>query len=1049
MLPDTLVVDRIGTERGLPSEIVNTLVMDHFGFLWIGTREGLVMYDGYTARLYQYIADDPESLSDNDVRAIHEDREGRLWVGTTTGGLNLLDRSSGRFEHFLHDPDDPGSLSNNSVFSLRQDRNGDLWVGTHNGVNRLDPASGKLQRFLTDPADPNSLPGQWVMAIHEDDDGYLWFATVGAGIARLDPERAGFDHYPLDPENPQAGANVAYAITEDANGTLWVGTATGVYRFETETGRFVQAPVGELEGSANEPPIVTALDFDRSGMLWIATWTQGVVAFDPASGESRGYRHDPLQRTGIGTNRIGSLGIHGDDIWLGTWGAGIHRSSASSGIFVDLEAPGDGEPSLAQAEVTAVLEDRSGRIWMGTVVDGLIRYDPAGGWRRFLMMPDNSGRIGTVRSLAEGTDGTIWVGTMGSLLRLPPTAEKLEIVGGWPDRPDGVMPDTISALAMDRNERLWIGLTDGSIYRLVDDGRSIVRHDQARTGAPTPGGTNISTIFEDREGLIWIGTRSGGLNRLDPDSGAVDHYPPVPDDPRSISHHHVSSIVQGRDGVISVGTVGGGVDRLVSRKSPGTFRHLSVADGLVSQNVMAILEDDDGSLWIATRQGLSRFEPGSGRIRNYLLGDGIRSLKFNQGAAFRGRETLQFGTLNGLVSIRRGTPFTAARPAPVRIIGIGVAGRPWQGPTPPWSADRIEIDHGDPLTLEFAVLDYRARGRYRYRLGNGRTDWADLGENRVLTFAELAPGDHALEIQGRNAHGVWSEVPISLEIVVVPPLWMTAWFRGSIAAILIAAAFLGYKRRTSVLRKRNEELMALHNEREAAMTEVERNQEALHQAYERVRALVQRLEEAKEKERAWIARELHDQMGQALSAAKLDLKALGRLPEGPGREERLRDALVMIDDMIAHVRSLSLDLRPPLLEELGLVMTLRSYAEGQSIRTGMEVEVEANDDATDLPPETAIVAFRIVQEAVNNVARHASARTVTISVRRGEESLAVTVRDDGRGFDVEEALAQAGRGGHLGLLGMQERVEAMGGRLHIDSEIGAGTEIRAVVPLGD
>ena len=1049
MLPDTLRVDRIGTSRGLPSEIVSTLLVDRFGFLWIGTRDGLAMYDGYSARVYQYIANDPDSVSGNDIRAIMEDREGRLWVGTTSGGLNLLDRATGRFTHYRHDPNDPTSLSNDSVFALRQDHDGQLWVGTHNGVNRLDPATGRIERFVTDPEDPDSLPGQWIMAIHEDEDGYLWFATVGAGLARLDPERATFRHYPVDPGDLQASANVAYAIAEDATGALWIGTATGVYRLDREAGLFHEVPVADLETNAAEPPIVTSLAFDDSGILWIATWTQGMVAFDPASGTSRSYRHDPAQRSGLGSNRIGIVRVHGDDIWLGTWGAGIHRFSAASGIFVDLVPPESEQPTLNQTEVTAVLEDRSGRIWMGTLVDGLIRYDPDGAWHRYLKLPDDSARIGTVFSLAEGPDGTIWIGTNGSLLRLGPGGEELDTVGGWPDRDDSIIPDAVTAMLVDRDGRLWIGLTDGSVYHLSDGGRSFVRYGQDLTDAPGLGDTNISTMFEDRDGHLWFGTRSGGLNRLDPSSGVIERFPSVPDDPHSLSHHHVSSIVRGKDGVLSVGTVGGGINRLVSSVFPGTFEHLSVADGLVNPNVTAMLEDDDGSLWIATRQGLSRLEPGSGRIRNYLLGDGIRSLEFNQGAAFAGRDTLQFGTMNGLVSIRRGTPFALASSAPVRIIGIGLGGRPWEGPMTPWSTDRIEIDYGEHLNLEFAVLDYSAHSRYQYRLGTDHANWTDLGEHRSLTFAELPPGSHALEARGRNAHGLWSDSPARLEIVVEAPIWMAAWFRGSIVAVLVVAVVLGYKRRTSTLKRRNAELMALQRAREAALEEAKLNQEALHQSYDRVRALANRLEEAKEEERAWIARELHDQMGQALSAAKLDLKTLGRLPDGPQREERLRDALDLIDDMIRHVRSLTLDLRPPLLEELGLVMTLRSYADGQATRTGVAVDVEANDEASDLSPAIAIVAFRIVQEAVNNVIRHASATRVVISVRRGAGSLAVTVLDDGHGFDVEATLARAGLGGHLGLLGMQERIEALGGRLEVRSGIGSGTEIRAVVPLDD
>jgi signal transduction histidine kinase len=185
-----------------------------------------------------------------------------------------------------------------------------------------------------------------------------------------------------------------------------------------------------------------------------------------------------------------------------------------------------------------------------------------------------------------------------------------------------------------------------------------------------------------------------------------------------------------------------------------------------------------------------------------------------------------------------------------------------------------------------------------------------------------------------------------------------------------------------------------------------------------------------------------------LSAVKINLKALGRLPDdSEERNERTADAIALVDDMIGHVRAMALDLRPPLLDELGLVAALRGYAEAQSVRTGVLIGVEANAGAETLRPDTAITAFRIVQEAVNNTLRHASAERITVSVRADANRLLLSVRDDGRGFDVAEALQRAATGRHLGLLGMRERVEALGGRLEIDSTEGQGSEIRASVPL--
>jgi signal transduction histidine kinase len=257
-----------------------------------------------------------------------------------------------------------------------------------------------------------------------------------------------------------------------------------------------------------------------------------------------------------------------------------------------------------------------------------------------------------------------------------------------------------------------------------------------------------------------------------------------------------------------------------------------------------------------------------------------------------------------------------------------------------------------------------------------------------------------------------------------------------------------YRARTLSLRRRNRELEALQEEREKALLDARASQVELHGTYGRLRALTRQLEYAKEEEKRRIARELHDEMGQLLSAIKINLKALGRLPHESGdRGERIVDAIALVDEMIGQVRAMALDLRPPLLDELGLVAALRAYAEGQAVRTGVPIVVEANAAAESLRPETAIAAFRIVQEAVHNTVRHASATGVTVSVRSDAERLLLSVRDDGSGFDVQEALSRAMTGRHLGLRGMRERVEALGGKLEIESAPGQGTEIRAAIPL--
>lgn len=211
--------------------------------------------------------------------------------------------------------------------------------------------------------------------------------------------------------------------------------------------------------------------------------------------------------------------------------------------------------------------------------------------------------------------------------------------------------------------------------------------------------------------------------------------------------------------------------------------------------------------------------------------------------------------------------------------------------------------------------------------------------------------------------------------------------------------------------------------------------------------LSRRLLDIQETERRQIARELHDEVGQALTATKISLQTLLRSPDPERIASDLPEVITLVDRLLGIVRSLSLDLRPPLLDELGLVPALRWLVEKQSQATGLEIAFHADDLPARLDPALAITCFRIAQESLTNAARHAQAHSVELTLHRHEGHLQLTIRDDGRGFVPSQAFARADRGGSLGLISMQERASLLAGSCLIDSAPGQGTEIRANFPL--
>ncbi len=1049
-LPEAPRFERIGTERGLPSDSVTALYQDRAGFVWIGSWAGLTFYDGYTFRFFDHDIADPASLAGNAIRTVYEDHEGNLWIGTNTAGLERLDRATWKFEHHGHDPKNPRSISHDSVYAIAEDRQGRLWIGTQRGLNRMDRATGTFERFAADPSRPDALPNDYVYLVVPDREGMLWIATVGGGLCRLDPDSGRFTRYRHDEADPRSlPDDRVFAVVEAPSGELWIGTDRGVCRMNRARGTFERVPV-PAPSSVGGFPTAVAMALDGEGTMWVATWDVGLFSVDVTTGAARAYPRLGEPEQGRWDDRLTALLLdRSDTLWVGTWSAGIARLHHSARTFSGIPRAPDAS-GFAHREATSFLEDGQGRLWVGTWGGGFDRRDtPASPLRHYVEPAGGTIPLTTVLSSALDRRGGIWAGTMSGLVRLDPaTGTRAEFVH---DSADGASLGAgyVTALLEDRAGRLWVGTGGGGLGRLRSDGRSFERFAPDPADPESLSEDYVTAIREDAAGTLWVGTRSGGLDAMDPATGRFRRFLPDAADERSLSHHYVSFILQARDGTLWIGTGGGGLNRLERDASgrPSGFARVTARDGLVDDNVVSIAEDDDGSLWVATRRGLSRYDPRGRRFASFTETDGLASTLFNVGAALAGREAIYFGSVDGVVAVRRGTPFDDAPASPTLVTSIRTLRGALPLAAPAWKVAGIDVPYGEILAVEFAVLDFTSRHRYGYRLAGRQDEWVDLGPRREVTFADLDPGTYTLEVRGRNGQGVWSRPPAPLVIRVVPPYWMTRWFRGGLVALGAGLLFAAVRARIASLERRNRELQSLHGARERALDEARASREALAATYDRLRALTRRLEAAKEEERAHIARELHDEMGQALTAAKINLQLLEVTADPSERAQRFEDTFGLVDGLIERVRTLSLDLRPPLLDELGFAAALRGYLEAQSRRSGVAVDVDVEGVPRSLPAEPAIAAFRGVQEAVTNIIRHSGASRALVRVRHDGGVLDVQISDDGRGFDPKEAFDRAVQGRHLGLLGIRERIEALGGSLEIRSAPSDGTEVRMRIPV--
>ncbi len=1037
----------LGAGRGLAASIVNAMLIDRDGLLWIGSREGLFRYDGYKTTALLSDRADPGGARDLDVRALYEADDGALWVGTLGDGLIRRDPLTGRFRQYAHDPADSRSLSDPHVLDIAQDGEGKLWVTTRNGLNRLDADLDGFTRYHQVAEPVPDLGRHRVSQLHLGSQGQLWIGTHGAGIERWDADRREFETYSLATlAGGSPGFDSVFAIEEARDGRLWVGTRAGLLLFDPLRR---EARLVKLARSGGPEPFVAALHVDRLHRLWIGTLTQGLMVAEQPEGDwpdvaqlVPAFLDDSssvLQTLSFASNH--------DSILVGTWGGGVLRAPlVHPGVrLLTRKADGSG---LRNKSVSAVRGTATpGRPWVGS--QGPERVDVnAGTVIASSRSASDPIRRTNVLSLAITGDGEHFAGSASGLHRFGPSGDSLDGRPIAATDADSRGLGYVRALLPAGRGDLWVGSSRGGLMLRDAGSGQFTRYSIDTNPNDQRGVDYVTALAFASDDWLWVGSRVAGLRRCRITPWSCERFAQTAGGRNGMGRQHVTALRYDPAGALWVATDSGGLFRVSGGDGPAGFRveRWGKEQGLLGDAIMSIEQDSDGTLWLGTREGLSRLDPTTGRVANLIVEAGLPEGRFNAGASSADADFLYFGSSEGLVSIRKGSPMPVRPPSPVRITAVHRVGG---GSSVVLRADELaqglQLRSGENLSLEFAVLDFiEASHEHAYRLNDGA--WTPLGESRRLTVAGLKPGSYRLEVRGRDAFGQWNACP-PLVFDVVPPVWKSTWFSvlaGTATALLLAALHL---LRVRGLRRRNAVLLLLKRQREDALERANRAQRKTEEATMGLRQLTRRLESAEEEARSRISHELHDEFGQTLTAAKINLQMLRSKATDPAVLQRLDDSVGMVDRMIGQARDIARGLRPPLLDDVGLVPALEDHLLAAARRSDVRIEFEAAPGVVSVPPWLNTTVFRVVQEAVSNSLRHADATTIRVVLRDEPDALHLLIEDDGVGFDTEAARQRIRRGERLGILGMFERVRGVGGRIDFDSRPGAGCRITVRFPF--
>jgi diguanylate cyclase (GGDEF)-like protein len=763
---------------GLPQNSIRAMVQTRDGYLWLGTYEGLVRFDGI--RFTVFDTQNTPVLKNNTVQALLEGKDGSLWIGTNGGGVTRL--KGGVFDRFLLG----SGLLDNIVLILFEDHSGRIWVGTESGGLGCF-ADGSMQVYRKE----HGLPGSQITSITEDVGHNLWIGTFGDGLGRW--KDASFTS---DREDRVPGDRITALLADPKVGKIWVGTwGHGVYALQ-------DARLTQKTTESQSTSIVSTLYEDPEGTLWV-----GMNAGGPSrlrNGEFstfstvEGLSHKTVWA--FCQDREGSL-------WIGT-NSGLHRFRDEKFTTYSKK---DGLP---EEFVRTVYEDRGGNVWIGTI-GGLTRlrdgqsttYTERDG------LPNDH-----ILSLHEDRAGSLWIGTRKGLGRL--TGGKF----GSFQMQDGLSDDNISCIWEDREGALWVGTRAG--LNCLRDGRFHVY--TMKDGLASD---NITALWEARDGALWIGSRGGGLTRLEDKQFTTYDAKTYP------FLETIFSFYEDDTGSLWIGTSASGLVRF----KEGKFTRYTTENGLFDNTAFQILDDGLGRLWLTSNKGLSAVskselariaERGERRLISavaYDTSDGMPSRQCNgagsQPAGWRGRDgRLWIPTARGVAILDPAHIRTNRVVPPVQIESLTVDGRRLR------PAGRARLGPGVArIEFEYTALSFVApeRVRFRYWLEGFDKGWVEAGTRRVVSYTTLAPGAYRFRITACNNDGVWNKAGATFEFDVLPRFYQTSWFFGLSAVALLLAGWGAYHARIWRLKQRETELVRLVGVRTDELAEMNKRLEQL------------------------------------------------------------------------------------------------------------------------------------------------------------------------------------------------------------------------------
>jgi signal transduction histidine kinase/ligand-binding sensor domain-containing protein/CheY-like chemotaxis protein len=795
---------QLNTTNGLSINTIKHITQDYLGFIWIGTQDGLCKYDATKIQIYKNEKDHLFTFGDNDISYIFEDSNLNLWVCTTHGGVAKYDRKNDIFINY--NKINGTKIKNLHINCVAEISGKKLVFGTQSGLSYFD--LNKEQYYINERK--ANLENENIKTIYRASNNTIWIGSLAKGIENFDFNKGTLHKYSTSSLPPfQLQGNSVNSIIEDNHHNIWVGTwGNGLSKISPngiQTYRHDEHNTSTISHDA-----VFALAISSKGELWVATEDEGLNKFNPIDETFHHIKRRQGDIRSLADNSLQCIFFDShENMWVGTYSHGVSILPRFPSPFKHIKNNEGHENSLSSNNISSVLKDSKNRLWIGTDGGGLNLYDEK--TNRYTIFKHNEDKINSIGANAildvyEDKEGVIWVGTYrGGLARFNEEEQNFTSFKHDINDKESISNNIVSHIFEDKEGDFWVGTWRNGFNKFHKETGKFTQYPfdkNNKNGIPS---SQVNYMVEGTKNDLWLATENGLVN-FDKKEGKFHQYKKGLDSRITISDDAVSTLFLDEFGILWIGTRGGSLNKFnTETKQFSNFKDAGFSSDIIYQ----IIPETSTKLWISTNAGISEFNTITSNVRNYGSSEGILGTQFVTGSGCIDKNGLiYFGSTEGLNFFNPDKILVNKQSSKLnftdfKIFNKGIIYENSKVIDQHISlAEKITLDYKQSVfTVSFSYLNFihPEKTNYEYQLVGFDEDWVSVGSKNFATYTNLDPAEYLFKVRANNEADNTEFEERTLNIEIVPPIYMTTWFKILVFVLIVLIIYFIFYQRIKVI----------------------------------------------------------------------------------------------------------------------------------------------------------------------------------------------------------------------------------------------------------